>query len=197
MQQYAAPADAGDRLDREVTMGPPGVWPALHEPRFRSLLRHWAERRQGIMTPRSAIDPVAIRNCLSNVWIYQYLPDVDDFLCTLSGEAVNQAWGHSLMGRRITQIMSPVMLSHVQVLYRQMLALPAIQVSHRRITPADGVAQSAERLIVPLSRDDGSAYGILGITVYHLGLQASFGNLRDMQGEVTMYDCHTLPNTSP
>jgi hypothetical protein len=197
MQQTAASAEAGDTLDRDVILGPPGSWPDLQEPRFRSLLRHWAERRRGIMTPRSAIDPLAIRDCLPNVWIYQYLPDLDDFLCTLSGEAVNQAWGQSLMGKRTTQIMSPGMLAHVQVLYRRMLAMPALQVSRRRITPADGVAQSAERLIVPLSRDDGSPYGIFGITLYYLGRQTSFDNLRDMQGEVTLYDCHTLPATPP
>jgi hypothetical protein len=59
------------------------------------------------------------------------------------------------------------------------------------------VEQSAERLIVPLARDDGSPYGIFGITIYHLGPQTSFGNFRDMQGGVTLYDCHTLPATPP
>jgi hypothetical protein len=203
MQYPAAPVETAETLGHDVVIGPPDCWPVLHEPRFRQLLRHWAECRQsidgklGLMAPRSALDPAAIRACLPNVWIYQHLPDTDDFLCTLSGEAVNQAWGHSLMGRRITQIMAPEMLAHVRVLYRRMLAMPAIQLSHRRILPAEGVAQSAERLIVPLSRDDGSPYGVFGITIYHLGPQACFDNFRDMQGGVTLYDCHTLPATPP
>lgn len=203
MHEYLVKAGVVDAFAREATMAPPGVWPQLQEPRFLHVLRHWAERRQsidgkpGVRTPRSAIDPGAIRNCLPNVWIYQYLPDEDDFVCTLSGEGVNQAWGHSLIGKRVSQIMPTAIKDRVQLLYHSMLMMPAVQFSRRRILPNDGVAQSADRLIVPLSRDDGSPYGIFGITVYHLGRQITFGDPCDIQGDVTFYDCNTLPQTLP
>ncbi len=203
MQAYLEKAGVVDAFACEATMALPGCWPDLQEPRFLHVLRHWAERRQsvvgkpGLRTPRSAIDPGAIRSCLPNVWIYQYLPDADDFVCTLSGEGVNQAWGQSLIGKRVSSIMPAVIRDRVLLLYRSMLMMPAVQFSQRRILPNDGVTQSADRLIVPLSRDDGSPYGIFGVTVYHLGRQSSFVDPRDIQGDVTFYDCNTLPQSPP
>lgn len=197
MRDSVAADDAGGTVNQQVIMAPPGCWPELTDPRFRNLLRHWAERRQGLMAQRSAIDPAAIRGCLPHVWLYQYLPAENDFLCTLAGEKVNEAWGHSLIGKRISQFMPPAMLARVPLLYRRMLEQPALQVSRRRIVPADGVAQSAERLILPLSRDDGSAYGVFGLTLYYLGAQSSFDDPLDMQGAVTLYDCASLPVTLP
>lgn len=203
MQDYLVPAGVDDAFARDVFMAPPGCWPDLPEPRFRRVLRHWAERRQaadgkpGVRTPRSAIDPGAIRDCLPNVWIHQYLPDQDDFICTLAGESVNQAWGRSLIGKRVSQIMPAPIRERVQLLYRRMLMMPAVQFSQRRILPTDRLVQSADRLIVPLSRDDGSPYGIFGITIYHLGTETSLSDPRDIQGNVTFHDCNTLPATLP
>lgn len=196
-------AGVADAIAREATLSAPGRWPDLNDARFLRVLRHWAERRQsidgrpGVTTPRSAIDPGAIRDCLPNVWIYQYLPEEDDFICRLSGEAVNQAWGQSLIGKRVSAIMPPAIIDRVQLLYRTTLLMPAVQFSRRRILPNDGVAQSADRLIVPLSRDDGSPYGIFGLTLYYLGKQSTFDDPCDIQGHVTLYDCNMLPPTFP
>lgn len=197
MQDYLVKAGVADAVAREATLSPPGCWPDLNDPRFIRVLRHWAECRQGVMTPRSAIDPGAIRDCLPNVWIYQYLPEDDDFICRLSGEAVNQAWGRSLIGKRVSAIMPEAIIDRVHLLYRSTLLMPAVQFSRRRILPNDGVAQSADRLILPLSRDDGSPYGIFGLTLYYLGNQSTFDDPRDIQGRVTLYDCNSLPPTFP
>jgi len=197
---YSNPLEAD--TDEEV-IGPPQAWPALADPRFKTFLRHWAQNRPlingkpGLAMPRSAIDPVAIRGCLANVWLYQYLPTEQDFLCTLAGEAVNLAWGQSLMGRRISQFMSPAMLAHVPALYRRMMALPALQVSRRRITPAGGVEQSAERLIVPLVDSNGGPWGVFGLTLYQLGAQKRMTDPAALQGPVTLYPCADLPADPP
>lgn len=183
-------------IEEEVT-APPQSWPVLADPRFRTFLRHWAQNRAGLVMPRGAIDPVAIRGCLANVWLYQYLPEEEDFLCTLAGEQVNLAWGQSLMGRRISQYMSPAMLARVPDLYRRMMSLPAIQVSRRRITPASGVEQSAERVIVPLSDNAGRPWGVFGLTLYQLGGQARITDPAVFQGKVTLYPCADLPSDLP
>jgi hypothetical protein len=193
MQDDSAAAPAA--LD--ITMAARDCWPELADARFRTVLRHWAERRAGLMTPRTAIDPAAIRDCLPHVWLYKYLPEDNDFICTLAGEAVNEAWGRSLIGKRASVFMPPAMQARVPKLYRRMLETPAIQVSRRRITPADGMAQSAERLILPLAHDDGSPYGVFGLTLYYLGTQTSFEDPLNMQGAVTLYDCAGLPATPP
>jgi len=197
-RSVAPPADGPEGL-----FGPPQAWPVLGDPRFTCLLRHWAEGRSrvngrpGLMMPRAAIDPVAIRGCLANVWLYQYLPDEDDFLCTLAGEAVNQAWGRNLKGQRISNFMSPAMLARVPALYRRMMDIPAIQVSLRQISPADGVEQSAERLVVPLSDATGRPWGVFGLTLYYLGPQARMTDQAGMPGHVVLYPCADLPDSAP
>lgn len=115
-----------------VTTGPAGIWPELADPRFSQLLRHWAEGRRGLLPPRSAIDPIAIRSCLPNIWLYQYLPEEDDFRCSLAGEAVNQAWGASVIGKKPRDFMPPSVLPTVLDSYRETLRRPALQVSRRR-----------------------------------------------------------------
>lgn len=195
-------APAVSNPDEEV-MAPPQSWPVLADPRFRTFLRHWAQNRPlidgklGLVMPRGAVDPVAIRGCLANVWLFQYLPDEEDFLCTLAGEAVNLAWGQSLMGRRVSQFMSPAMLTHVPDLYRRMMTMPAIQVSRRQITPASGVEQSAERLIVPLADNAGRPWGVFGLTLYQLGAQSRMTDPAALQGRVTLYPCADLPLDLP
>lgn len=177
--------------------GPAGRWPELGDARFGVLLRHWAGKRHGLLTPRSAIDPIALKSCLPNVWLYQYLPEEDDFRCTLAGEAVNQAWGMSVIGRKPGEFMPRDVHQTVLETYRQTLRFPPLQVSRRRISRADAVEQSAERLILPLSDDTGRASGIIGMTLYYLASQQRIGNPQDMEGAVTFYRCDGLPAGTP
>ena len=174
-----------------------GVWPEFSDIRFYQLLRHWAEHRQGLMTPRSAIDPIAIKSCLPNVWMMQHLADSGDFRCTLAGEAVNQAWGQSIIGKRACEYMPASMQRRAQDTYRLMLSMPALQVSHRPITRADAMQQSAERLVLPVSDEWGKPYGVFGMTLYFLGTQSRIGNPQDIQGDVAFYPCATLPAGLP
>jgi len=179
------------------SIGTAGIWPDFVDMRFRLLLRHWAESRCGLMAPRGMIDPIAIKSCLPNVWMMQYLADSDDFRCTLAGEAVNQAWGQSIIGKRPSDYMPAGMLRRAQETYRRMLAMPALQVSRRPITRTDAMEQGAERLILPVSDDAGKPYGLFGMTLYYLGTQSRIGNPQDMQGEVTFYPCTGLPAVPP
>lgn len=180
-----------------MATGPAGVWPDLADPRFSQLLRHWAEGRRGLMPARSAIDPIAIKGCLPNIWLHQYLPDEGDFRCALAGEAVNVAWGASIVGKRMRDFMPPSMLSTVLDSYRQTLHRPALQVSRRRITRPDRVEQSAERLVLPLADDAGRPSSLIGITLYYLGAQPRIDDPRAMEGVVTLYDCAGLPAEPP
>ena len=180
-----------------VNFATPGLWPSLKDPRLRILLRHWAANRQGLMMPRSALDPAALKICLPNAWLYRFLPAEDDFICTVSGEKVNSAWGCSLMGKRIDEIMPGNMIAFATLAYRLILEMPAIQTSTRRIEPPDGIEQISERLIVPLANDAGGPYGVLGVTLYSLGELPQLSRSDDVRDEATFYPCAGLPSTLP
>lgn len=150
------------------------------------------------MMPRSAIDLAAIKTCLPNIWLYRFLPEENEFVCTVSGEKVNEAWGTSLMGKRLGEIMPPSMMPFTLLLYRRMLEIPAIQTSRRLIAPPGGIEQSSERLIVPLCDDARRPYGVLGVTVYSLGgLAQLMSRSEEVEDEATLYPCSGLAGSLP
>lgn len=173
-------------------------WPDLPDPRLLVLLRHWAMQRKGAPMPRrSDIDPQAIRECLPQVWIYRYKPDLDEFVCSLSGEAVNEAWGHSLIGKTLADIMPAADAAVVRERYRQVIAAPGIQLSERQIAPAERSTKQAVRLILPLADDSGSPYGVIGMTLYRHDPRTEGDRPLFPQASVLLVPCADLPAEPP
>jgi len=172
-------------------------WPELPDPRFLPFLRHWAERRHGLAMPRQAIDAVALKTCLPHVWLHRFRADSDDFACVLAGEQVNTAWGGNIAGRSIADIMRPEQATLTQQRYRQVMTLPAIQVVRRVILPAEAVAKSTDRVIVPVSDGDGRPFGVFGMTLYHFDPVSGLDLPVDANGDAVLYLCSGLPATAP
>lgn len=173
-------------------------WPQLPDPRLLVLLRHWAAQRKGAAMPRrSDIDPLALRDYLPQVWIYRYKPDLDEFVCSLSGEAVNEAWGHSLIGKSLADIMPAGDAAVVRERYRQVITTPGIQLSARQIAPADRSAKQAVRLILPLADDAGGPYGVIGMTLYRHDPRVEGDMPLLPQASVLLVPCADLPADPP
>jgi len=177
---------------------PPGLWPEVSDPRHKRFLRHWAEQRgDGIMALRSGIDPASIRDCLPHLWIYRWDAELNDFVCTLAGEAVNQAWGFSLVGLSLDRIMGPVNAPTVRERYAEVLRLPAVQCSRRPIMPQVAMEKRGTRLIVPLADAEGGHYGVLGMSLYEYDHYADADKPVHIPPEVELYPCAGLPRTPP
>lgn len=187
--------DGGDGVDRVVESCV--QWPALPDPRFLPFLRHWAERRRGLMMPKQDIDPIALKSCLPNVWLHRYLPDRNEFLCVLAGEQVNAAWGGSIANKPLAEIMRPEQYDLTRTRYRQVMELPAIQVVRRTIVPSAAVAKDTDRLIVPVSDEAGRPVGVFGMTLYHFDPLVGFDLPVSQDGEAVMYRCAGLPAAAP
>jgi hypothetical protein len=172
-------------------------WPELPDPRFLPFLRHWAERRRGLMMAKQDIDPIALKSCLPNVWLHRYRPEDDDFVCVLAGEQVNAAWGGSIANRSLREIMRPEQYGLTLARYRQVLRLPAIQMVRRTIVPSAAVAKDTDRLILPVSDGDGQPVGIFGMTLYHFDPLAGRDLPVGQDGEAVMYLCAGLPADAP
>jgi len=178
-------------------IAPPGSWPEFDNPLLQVFLRHWAERRRGLAMPRSAIEPAAIRSCLPHVYLMQYRAAGDDFVCTLSGEKVNEAWGQSLIGKRPQDFMPPDSAALAQDIYRRIATMPALHVSHRPIVPFDRPAKAAERLVVPLDDGAGRPWGLFGLSLYHFNPVTEAGHSPYVGHNVTYYPCAGLPAGLP
>lgn len=197
------PTYADQSSDPDGDTAPPGTWPSFSNPQLLLFLRHWAARRPvtgdapALMMPRSAIDPVVLKSCLPDVWLFQYRADEDRFVCTLAGERVNEAWGQSLIGKTPQDFMPRDSGTIAQAIYRRILLTPSLHVSYRRIEPAARQEKGAERLVVPVSDADGQPYGIFGLSLYHFDPVTEADHPPQVGRHIMYYPCAALPQTSP
>lgn len=187
----------GDIPGDDSQVGPPGQWPTFRDPIFLLLLRHWAHNRVGLVMPRQALDPAAIKPCLPHVWLYQYNHEDSTFVCRLSGEQVNDAWGVNMAGKRPEDFMPPESAAMANVIYRRILFTPALHVGHRRIAPQNRQEKAAERLVVPLSDAHGRAYGIFGLSLYYFDPITQAELPPQVGPNVTYFPCAALPASMP
>lgn len=185
------------RPEAQTRLGEPGLWPPLEDARLSAFLRHWAERREGLYAPRTRIDPAALRDSLPHVWIYRWNPESSTFICTLAGEAVSDAWGHSLIGKRLQDFARPEDAAVIEARYRDVLEVPGIQYSCRRVAPPGQAERAAERLIVPLSDADGRPYGVFGISLYRFDPVAAIDKPVLVNLDAVLYPCAALPAGLP
>lgn len=173
-------------------------WPALGDPVMQRFLRHWAQARGSdhLAAPRSRIDPAAIKPCLPNIWMFRWRPELQDFVCTLAGEAVISAWGQPMIGRSLEQI-RPRAADLVRQRYGSILNLPALQSTHRSMGSDGDSVKAAFRLVLPLLTDGGEAYGVIGMTQYRYDPLRDDGKPVDIDAEVKFYRCADLPRDLP
>jgi len=132
----------------------------------RQVLEIWLACRGDALVPRQAdFDPMLLPAQLSAIYIYRYDPDLDDFVCRLAGEDINQAWGHSIRGATLRQIVGDPVHPAALARWKAIIETPHIQ--HGRIDrDNDGrLEMVAERLVLPM-RGDGEPDRVLGFGSY-------------------------------
>ena len=132
-----------------------------------TFLASWAKAREGRLVPyKESFDPLSVREMLSFVWMYEYRPDIGDFVCRLAGENVNLAWGKSIKGLTLQQIVGetdhPIVLSR----WLEMVKEPHIHYGSEAERLSEQNTWQAERIIAPMeTRADGIPYA-LGLSLY-------------------------------
>lgn len=137
------------------------------DPRIFDFFEAWRRARRGRLVPRRRdFDPIAVPGLLRHVWLYQYDPDRADFVCKLAGENVNEAWGRSIRGLSLRQVIGEA--DHATVLRRwlRILSVPLIHYGAARERLSALELQQAERLLLPLGPDDGEPDHVLGLSLY-------------------------------
>ena len=141
------------------------------DPRIFEFFNAWQVARQGSMVPlRRDFDPLNVPTLLAHMWIYRFEPSRGDFVCTLAGEEVNAAWGGSIKGRTLRQIVGTT--DHATVLQRWkfILQVPLVHYGSARERLSALETRTAERLIVPLASDRDTVDHILGLSLYEIAL---------------------------
>ncbi len=137
------------------------------DPRIYEFFEAWNDLRAGRLVPRkAAFDPSRVASLLNAVWLYRFDADIDDFVCSLAGENVNDAWGRSIRGRCLRDIVGekdhPVVLRR----WQQIVSVPLIHYGAIQERMSRLATRRAERLIVPLTDDNDVPAFTLGLSLY-------------------------------
>lgn len=135
--------------------------------RVFEFLDAWRSARRGTMVPfRNDFDPLSVPNLLPHIWLYRFDPALGDFVCRLAGEEVNAAWGRSIRGERLREVLGEA--DHPTVLrrWKQIVTVPLLHYGSaiERLSAQD--TRSAERLLVPLASDDETVDFVMGLSLY-------------------------------
>lgn len=134
----------------------------------------WLDARGEALVPlRKEFSPGAIPALLRFVWIYKFDMDRNDFVCQLAGEAVNDAWGKSIRGRTLREIVGNVDYPAVRGRWLEIVGRPAIMYGTVNEQLAFQETWRAERLMLPMASADETIDVVLGLSLYTLQSRAS------------------------
>lgn len=162
-----------------------------------SLFEIWLQARSGCLLPvKSAIDPLDIPNLLPSVWMYEYVPEEDDFFCRIAGAEIEHAWGTFMLGTPFRDIVGKD--NHAVALKRWKAVLEIPQVQYAWMVDGNAGEEAdresellAERLVLPLCSTDGSVRYTMGLSVYS-HKQDDRGRTPPVWNDVLLLSCHDL-----
>lgn len=138
-------------------------------PKIHSFLGAWLDARGDALVPRrKSFSPMTIPTLLRFVWIYEFDPKRQDFVCRLAGESVNEAWGGSIRGRTIREIVGKIDYPVLRSRWDIIIGEPAIQYGAVEERLSSQETWQAERLLLPMASGDGAINVMLGISLYSL-----------------------------
>ncbi|RED52444.1 PAS domain-containing protein [Aestuariispira insulae] len=154
-------------------------WPVdISEP-AEIFLQAWLKMRHGKMQPtKQDIEPAYIPKLLPMIWLYEYLPDEDEFLCHLHGETIREAWGFSLRGKKTSEFIPTDLIDKLRNRWLRVIEGPAVM--HSVMREREEAIRSAERLMTPIANETGQIRFVFGISLY-----ADLGKDRDHFGPTT------------
>jgi hypothetical protein len=143
------------------------------------------------------VNPAQLKVCLPDFWIFRITEDGSDLVCTLAGESIREAWGHSIIGGRPVDLWGPADGNVVRSRLLRAAREPALIHGRTGIIPKAGAGKLAQRLMLPLADDAGKPYGVMGMTNYVYDRHLD----RDLPVPVpiysTVYPCIHLPQGLP
>lgn len=136
------------------------------DPRVFRFLDAWrAVRGDRIVPERRDFDPLALPDLLSFLWLYRFEPARNDYVVRLAGEEVNAAWGFSIRGKTMREIVGDDDYPVMRARWDKILSVPLLH--HGAATERLSAIRSrrAERMLLPLA-DNGVRNTMLGISLY-------------------------------
>jgi hypothetical protein len=144
---------------------------AITEPALLEIAAHWhAARGDRLLPAWRDIDACALAPHLPIVWSWRYDFTRDTFVGRLAGEEINAMLGVSIRGKTIEECFAPDAVPVVRQRYQAVMDGPSFMFSHGKVFARAGHTGSGTRIVLPLADDGVRPDGLLGATVYRLGI---------------------------
>lgn len=150
---------------------------SLQKPALIAVAEHWNSARRGRLMPSwRDIDPQAIKKYLSIVWAWRWDAGLATFIGRLAGEDNIAIIGTNTHGKKVEECFPPGAYELVKARLMRVIEGPELMRSGGRIRLISGREGHGDRIILPLAEDGAHADGIIGVTVYKLGVRPRMGD---------------------
>ena len=117
------------------------------------------------------IDPATIKQYLPIVWAWRYDPALETFIGRLAGEEIMAVLGVNTRGKRIDECFPARAHELVLQRYKTVISGPRLMHSYGKVFLHAGGPGNGERIVLPLADDGIHGDGVIGATVYRLGIR--------------------------
>ena len=144
---------------------------AITEPALLEIAAHWhAARGDRLLPAWRDIDACALAPHLPIVWSWRYDFTRETFVGRLAGEEINAMLGVRIRGKTIEECFAPDAVPVVRQRCQAVMEGPSFMFSYGKVFARGGRTGSGARIVLPLADDGVHADGLLGATVYRLGM---------------------------
>lgn len=146
---------------------PDDLLPADAPDEMKRFIAYWIERAGRRPMPAfEDVDPLDIPWALPSLFVVRVLDGGSDFTYRLVGETINERYGGSLAGRRISELLVTRAADQAVRRWRQLLETPAAYYIDCEHPTNDGPWIRARRVLLPLGPTGGRPDHILGLTCF-------------------------------
>ncbi len=135
----------------------------------REFVRYWFGLRAGRAAPdRRDIDPAALVHLLPKLWLWEYRPELGDFVNRLTGGEIVAVFQRSPRGMTLGNWVPPGIAAVARPRYRRVIDEPAICVASGASFVTGESRAWCERVIAPMTNGADKPSVVFGITVWEM-----------------------------
>jgi hypothetical protein len=141
---------------------------SLDDPMLREMYEYWRGKCAGRSMPRRGdIDPAEITKLLPHMMITEMLEQGTRYRYRLAGSAVTEAFGRSLTGHYVDELMKGAYREFVERLYRSIYLNRRCIFSESIYSGSKNPGVTTKRLLMPLSDNDWIVNQVLVLQTFH------------------------------
>lgn len=174
------------------------IWvdfPNISDERLIQFMNYWHEKRNGELVPNyHDIDPLDIVPVLPYIWIFEWMPEEQDFQCRLAGEEIKEIQKTNIVGKWLKDLQSEEVASFMREQYLETINRPAMGYTVGPVyLRTIGRSGKGERVFLPFKNKDGQTTIVAGVTMYESALSTEDVSDNDTRRAVTPLDQIKFP----